>query len=75
MDNFQNIPEVILKLLTFLLSQADRAPAYEPPKLIQVLFLVRLKLWLMCSWNTARSTSLNKTQTININYLVLSTRV
>lgn len=33
---------------TFPLNQADRAPAYEPPKLIQVFLWLRLKLWLMC---------------------------
>lgn len=32
---------------TFPLNQADRAPAYEPPKLIQVFLWLRLKLALM----------------------------
>lgn len=44
---------------TFPRNQADRAPAYEPPKLIQVFPRLRLKLSLMYWWKTAKSASLD----------------
>lgn len=44
---------------TFPRNQADRAPAYEPPKLIQVFLWLRLKLSLTYWWKTAKSASLD----------------
>lgn len=52
---------------TFPLNQADRAPEYEPPKLIHVFLCVRLKFWLMYWWNAARSASLNEKKQITKN--------